>query len=108
MRAIILVAVVAVGCGATAATSPPHVSVPHRRPVVVQGSHFRAHERVSITFATDRLYRRTVTASTSGTFTLRFPGIRLRDCDALSVIAAGNRGSRATLKTLSQCSTSVP
>jgi hypothetical protein len=108
MRTIFLVALVAVGCGAAPAKFAPHVSVPHRRPVVVQGAHFRAHERVTVTFATDRMVRRTVTANLNGVFSLRFPGIYLRDCDGLAVIAAGNRGSHATLKTLSQCSTSVP
>jgi hypothetical protein len=69
-------------------------------PVVVAGSRFATRESVVVRLSTESdLARRTVRASTRGTFTVRFTAVTVDRCNGgLSVSARGARGTFATAK----------
>jgi hypothetical protein len=88
----VLAAVVAAPGGI--ARTPPMVNVTRVIPITVQGSGFKAAERVKIVVRSPAVYRKTVTATRRGRFTAFFR--HGSKCAAIRVLATGNKGSRAT------------
>lgn len=66
-------------------------------PLTLRGAHFLPNERVRVTVSSKLKRTKPVTASDSGAFVVRFQDAYDR-CSGLLAIAAGTRGSRATLK----------
>lgn len=87
-----LAAVVAAPGGV--ARTHPTVNVTRVIPITVQGSGFRAGERVKVVVRSPAVYRKTVTATRRGRFTAAFR--RGSKCASIRVLATGNKGSRAT------------
>ena len=88
----VLAAVVAAPSGL--ARTHPMINVTRVIPITVQGSGFRAAERVKVVVRSPAVYRKTVTATRRGRFTASFR--RGSKCASIHVVATGNRGSRAT------------
>ena len=86
---------------AAAPAAVPSLRIADTSPLVVQGRHFRAGERVRVTLVAPalelRLPRR-VTASPTGRFTVRFDRPRPGPCLGFTVTAVGSGGSRAVVK----------
>jgi hypothetical protein len=70
------------------------------RPLVVQGTHFRAHERVRLTAGTTATVTRTVRTTASGAFSVRFASVSIGRCETATVQAVGALGDRASSKVL--------
>jgi hypothetical protein len=79
-----------------AAAVSPQVRIVARAPLQLAGAGFRPGELVSVKVEyADETYRRKARASNGGTFSLRFPEVRLARCGRdFHVAASGNRGSR--------------
>jgi hypothetical protein len=103
--ALALVALVA-GCGhdpspgATDATGPtgttaarPQITPVEQQPLVVEGTGFHRGEKVALTAKGLQSSRATARADVSGEFEATFHG--LKNCDSVTVVAAGSKGSRA-------------
>jgi hypothetical protein len=89
-----------VAAGAAARTSAAaHLRLVHVRPLVIDGTGFRARERVRVVLrqSTAEMSTRETRATTAGSFSVTFTGVTLGRCGNFSVIAAGSAGSRATL-----------
>jgi hypothetical protein len=83
--------------GASVAASPkPALRVAELYPVTVQGSGFRAYERVRVTISAPVNVKR-VRADRGGRFRTGF-AIRLPRCGTVLVRAVGGQGSRAQLE----------
>jgi hypothetical protein len=80
------------------AGSSPALRLVHTSPFVVAGSHFGAHERVTVTMTTTQRIVRHVTARTDGSFSVGFGKVELGRCAGFAVSAVGAAGSRAALK----------
>jgi hypothetical protein len=81
----------------------PVLAVAKTAPLTVRGSHFRAGERVTVEASMKRRYVRTVTASASGAFLVRFAGVALDGCTSYLLRATGSRGSVAVRKVVPMC-----
>jgi hypothetical protein len=100
-----LVAVVIALVWASAAVSSPPRPKPHlrlldRAPLTLNGTHFRARERVRITVVTTETQKRTVRSARDGSFTTQLDGVTVGRCGGLAVQAVGARGDTASLKVL--------
>jgi hypothetical protein len=92
--------VVAVVLGSGSGSSDTKASAQRARllpvsqnPLRVKGTGFRPSERVKVVVV-DTAVRRRVTASSTGSFVVAFPG--LGTCNGVTVKAAGSHGSRAS------------
>jgi hypothetical protein len=72
------------------------LSLDDSRPPTLTGRHFHAGEHVRVTLIPTSSTRR-VTASSSGSFTVRFSSRLAPPCQGWSARAVGDRGSRAIL-----------
>jgi hypothetical protein len=84
--------------GAIAGPTRPALRLTDRSPLTVRGDHFKKQERVilTVTWRADKV--RHVVTALRGTFTARFTDVSLSRCAGASVVATGNRGSRAVLE----------
>jgi hypothetical protein len=84
--------------GAQTVAAKPVLQLVQRSPLKVQGSHFKARERVRLT-ATSTSGSAVVTARTTrlGQVVATFSNFSAPICDGLTVTAVGTRGDRATL-----------
>ena len=74
----------------------PAVRVTDERPLTVTGARFKRAERVTVSaFVASRLAKKTVTASSTGRFTVRFRRVAVDGCSMYVVRAVGQKGSRA-------------
>jgi hypothetical protein len=101
-RALVLatffLALVPTGSSATsAAQSKATLRLVQSGTLVVRGAHFLAGERVRVTVVTERTLAKRTTAAGNGSFAVRFD-VLLDRCNAATVTATGNRGSRARVK----------
>ena len=109
MRYSIYLAIAAAALAGTAAApaSPatsPHVAVVDLSPFTIRATHFKPHERVRIVVSAPKtLAPRAVTATATGTFSVRYAEISLGACAAYTVRATGSLGSRATLRVMPEC-----
>lgn len=72
-------------------------------PFVVRGSGFRAKERVRIVLKVKQRHVKTVLATRTGTFRVRFVGVSMRACEGYLVRAVGSKGSRAYVRHVPEC-----
>lgn len=82
----------------TAVTSRPVLRLADDEPLMFSGSGFRASEHVKVVAIAGERAARSVTAGSSGRFSVRFRGMDADACRGLTAIAIGDRGSRATYK----------
>jgi hypothetical protein len=66
-------------------------------PLTIRGTHFRAGERVRVTAISLGSATRRTSAGPGGSFVMRL-AIKYNRCSGLTVIARGNKGSRAAIK----------
>jgi hypothetical protein len=99
--AAIVVALVWTSVGLSSGTrAKPQLKVLATRPLVVQGTHFRARERVRVTATTTGAVNRTVRATAAGSFKAQFTSVSVGRCEGATVTAVGAAGDRATSKVL--------
>ena len=93
---LVLVASLVLAVAAASATSAtrPTVRLVDRTPIVVRGSGFEAHERVTVVVAAGTRWTRRVTATAGGTLVARFT-VSIGRCARYSIQAFGSAGSRA-------------
>jgi hypothetical protein len=72
------------------ATGRPAIVAKSTNPLIVSGTGFKPRERVRVGMNSSR---RTVVASGSGSFSIRF---KTNACGSITVTAVGNHGSRAS------------
>jgi hypothetical protein len=72
-------------------------------PFSVQGSGFRAQERVQVVAKVRGRHVKAVRATATGTFRVRFLGVSATACTGYVVRAIGNKGSRAYLRHVPEC-----
>jgi hypothetical protein len=97
----IAVSALVVALPAVAAESRPALRLVSSQPLVVQGVHFRAHERIRVTAYVEVVkHARVVRATAAGRFKASFDlATPLDPClESLRVTAVGARGSEAVLK----------
>ena len=88
---------------AVAATSRARLAVITTSPVSVQGTGFRAGERVTVTLRARDTSRKAVTANAQGRFSVRFAGVSIQPCEGYFIRAKGMRGSLAVFKVMPAC-----
>jgi hypothetical protein len=95
----LLVVLITFGLGGAAqeeraapATTRATLTVMDMSPLAISGRGFKSGERVAVSTGTAR---KSVTASASGRFVVRFGTVR---CAATTIVAVGSKGSRATTK----------
>jgi hypothetical protein len=107
--AVFLAVVATIASGtAAAATSQARVAVSSTAPATVDGTGFKARERVTVTFVATEMYRKVVTATARGSFTVKFAAATIRRCESYFVRAKGNRGSLAIVKVMPECAPPRP
>jgi hypothetical protein len=88
------------------AAQHPGLALTRAAPLTVSGTHFRAHERVSLVLhqSSGATHRR-VRAGRHGGFRKLFTGVTVDRCSGFRVSAKGSAGSRATLvrRALPEC-----
>ena len=98
-KAAAVVVGVLILAGVASAATRPALQLASLRPLVVNGSHFRAKERVRVTVTTaSATWKRSTVATRAGTFGIEIESVPLGRCGGFSVSATGSKGSSATLK----------
>ena len=98
MRVLAVLALAAALASAAAAAPPkPHLRASSGQPLVVFGSHFRAHERVKLVVHAARVLTFHARAR-HGSFTVHAGVVPAPRCIVVRIVATGSRGSRATLR----------
>jgi hypothetical protein len=101
LLAAALVAASASAAGREAADAKPRLSVEALRPLVVAGTGFRAGEIVRVTASADEGFgAKSAEVGNGGRISARFPKLKLGRCSDYVVSAKGNKGSRATLRSV--------
>jgi hypothetical protein len=88
---------------AVCAGVPARLTIEGTDPLQIRGHRFAPSERVRVVLSLPVRRSRTVVASLSGTFTIRFRDVDLARCALLAVRATGSRGSIAILKIAPTC-----
>jgi hypothetical protein len=100
MRRIALIAcLAALVVPAAGAVAAPELRVVTRTPLVVSGTHFRSHERVTVMSGTAKAVVRTGPA---GSFRANLGSV-LADRCSYGIVAVGARGDRAVLPVRAMC-----
>ena len=94
MRRIIIAVLAAAAVAPSASAAVPRVAIASSTPLVIAGSHFKAGERVTVTFGPST---HQVRATRIGSFRASFPGVVFDRCSGLSISAVGALGDRAVL-----------
>ena len=99
-RLVVTATVVCLGSVTIAEANVPRptVRVSDTHPFTVRGAHFQPLERVLLVVRTKVKRQREITATDEGAFVARFRRVRVGSCPAYSVVATGNKGSRASFK----------
>jgi hypothetical protein len=105
---LVLAAATAAALAASAGATPsaPRIAIEHASPLVIHGQHFRTHERIRVTgFVPAATATRTVTASATGSFTVRFPTLKAgtNGCGPYGARAVGSKGAKASVRVLPEC-----
>src|SRR4051812_25170171 len=110
MRLAIVVALfsMVLPVAAAAPARRAHVTLGGVAPVSVDGSAFRARERVTLTVIARTVRTKDVTASAAGRFRTTFRRFSIGRCDAYMIRATGNRGSVAVLRVTPECAPLAP
>ena len=97
VAAALLICVIG-AAAAGSATKKPSITVVFAQTVHVVGAHFKASEKVTVTFAgADKTWTRKATAKKTGAFTIDFGAIPVNACNAYTVKVVGSLKSRASL-----------
>jgi hypothetical protein len=88
--------------GTARPTASPVVRVPDTTPFVVRGNSFKSREKVRVVAQVQGRRVKTVRASATGVFTVRFP-VSVDACTGYTVRAMGGKGSHAYLRHLPGC-----
>lgn len=101
----VLIAVAAVlAAGASARSSGPRLVITATNPLSVRGAHFAPAERIRVTgFVKGATATRSVVATASGTFTVRFRTLDLSGCGIYGARATGSAGSKVTVRIAPEC-----
>jgi hypothetical protein len=84
-----------------ASTVRAQLRVADLRPLAVSGSGFRAGETVRVTAITDAgAGAKSAETGAAGRFGMRFPKLKLDGCPNYLISARGDKGSRATLRSV--------
>jgi hypothetical protein len=91
------------GMATGADSTRPRLAIRDTSPLTVRGTHFRPHERVTLTVVYHGRHEKLVRASAAGTFTARFR-FSIRGCAMYRVSARGDEGSRALYRSpIAEC-----
>jgi hypothetical protein len=93
---------------AKAGVKQPTVTITSMSPAVVHGAGFVPQERVIVTVSAKGSRTRTITASATGAFRIRFVGFSIPRCAVYGVRAKGNRGSFVSWKIVTMCAEPSP
>lgn len=88
--------------GTARPTASPALRVPDTTPFVVRGNSFKSRERVRVVAQVQGRHVKTVRATATGVFTVRFP-VSVEVCTGYIVRATGSKGSYAYLRHLPEC-----
>jgi hypothetical protein len=88
--------------GTARPTAPPALRVPDTTPFVVRGNRFKSREQVRVVANVQGRHVKTVRATATGVFTVRFP-VSVEVCTGYIVRATGSKGSHAYLRHLPSC-----
>ena len=94
MKRIVITTLAAAVLVPSASASVPRIVIAKSDPLVVAGSHFKAGERVTVSFGQST---RRVRATTLGSFQASFAGVAFDRCSGGSIAAVGALGDRAVL-----------
>ena len=100
MRHLVLIGMVALVIPTAAiARAPAKVWIADQSPLVIRGSGFKTHERVTVTVRMSTVHVFHRVATRTGTFVVTVPAGNIKlGCNTLSVRAVGNRGTIAVAK----------
>ena len=104
---LVLLAVAAATVPSAGAAERARLRVTSTAPLVVRGSLFNARERVAVVAQAKGVHRRTVIATTRGTFVVVFHGVMLDHC-ASYIIRASGSGSYGYLRVIPECNPLEP
>jgi hypothetical protein len=94
MRRIVIAALAAAVIVPSASAAAPRIVIANTKPLIVAGSHFKARERVTVTFGEST---RHVRANALGSFETSFGVVVVDRCSGWTIAAAGALGDRAVL-----------
>ncbi len=106
MRALVVTLVAGALLAASVATAAapqrtarvkPSASVLFTPAVVVVGKHFKAKERVTVSFSGSVSAVRKLRATSTGAFRVNFGAIALSDCSGFTLKVVGTMGSRCSM-----------
>ena len=84
-------------------SATPALRVPDTAPFSVRGVRFKAREQVRVVAQVEGRHVKTVRATATGVFTVRFSTVSVQGCSGYIVRATGSKGSRAYLRHLPEC-----
>jgi hypothetical protein len=96
--ALATLALFALAGGALAAVRDPHLRITRTSPLTVMGSGFKSHEQVNVLYRSEQTWTRHAIATSAGTFTARFAGVRFVPCKNARLTATGSKGSKSFFK----------
>jgi hypothetical protein len=97
-------AAAAVAASAGAGTTSPRLVIEQPAPLLVHGQHFASGEHVRVTgFARGTTTTRWVTATSTGSFFVRFRYLKAPACAPYGARALGSKGSKATVRVMPEC-----
>ena len=111
VKKLILLAIVALALLPVANAASQRVArvvITDISPFTVHGSGFVAAERVTVTVQASQRVVRRAAAGARGSFTMRFPTVRVARCDPYVVSVVGTRGSVVTKKVFPECAPTEP
>jgi hypothetical protein len=94
MRRIAIAALASAVLVPSASAAAPRIVIAKSTPLVVSGSHFKARERVTVTFGQSTRHVRTTPL---GSFQASFPGVVFDRCSGSRIAAVGALGDRAVI-----------
>ena len=94
MRRMVITALAAAIVVPSASAAVPRIAIARSDPLVVAGSHFKAGERVTVSFGENT---RRVRATRLGSFQASFAGVAFDRCSGSRFSAVGALGDRAVL-----------
>jgi hypothetical protein len=104
VAAAVVAAGVVCGSASSGQSSRAQLRLMTSSPVTLRGTGFMTGEHVRVVGRFPGMAAKHVTASSAGSFTVRFTGFAGTRCTGLSVTATGDRGSRASFTRLpEQC-----
>jgi hypothetical protein len=103
MRILLVLVLAAVLVAPAGARLGPRLSVDRTDVFTVRGAGFKPSERVRVRVTVQQLTSKVVVAGRKGGFLVRFPTVKIVNCEGYLVRANGTKGSRATLLVKPTC-----